>query len=169
MSHKHWKKCNFYIDFHKTLIKKYTVSKIIADYTSKNFQSHHYKFFQHSLDGQPPANTIIIEADINPTKNIENLENNTIKFDSKRIDFEKSNPIVISNEKSNIRYKDKKNNSFESKNTLDTKNKKRYPNYNNKESNHAIVANSKAKRNKSSKKNLFLETDLIATTKKNKN
>ena len=93
---------------------------------------------------------------------------NTIKFDSKRIDFEKSNPIVISNEKSNIRYKDKKNNSFESKNTLDTKNKKRYPNYNNKESNHAIVANSKAKRNKSSKKNLFLETDLIATTKKNK-
>lgn len=102
-------------------------------------------------------------------KNIENSENNTIKFDSKRIDFEKSNPIVISNEKSNIRYKDKKNNSFESKNTLDTKNKKRYPNYNNKESNHEIVANSKAKRNKSSKKNLFLETDLIATTKKNKN
>lgn len=106
---------------------------------------------------------------LRPEKNIENLENNTIKFDSKRIDFEKSNPIVISNEKSNIRYKDKKNNSFESKNTLDTKNKKRYPNYNNKESNHAIVANSKAKRNKSSKKNLFLETDLIATTKKNKN
>jgi hypothetical protein len=106
---------------------------------------------------------------LRPEKNIENLENNTIKFDSKRIDFEKSNPIVISNEKSNIRYKDKKNNSFESKNTLDTKNKKRYPNYNNKESNHEIVANSKAKRNKSSKKNLFLETDLIATTKKNKN
>ena len=106
---------------------------------------------------------------LRPEKNIENLENNTIKFDSKRIDFEKSNPIVISNEKSNIRYKDKKNNSFESKNTLDTKNKKRYPNYNNKESNHAIVTNSKAKRNKSSKKNLFLETDLIATTKKNKN
>lgn len=48
------------------------MSKIIADYTSKNFQSHHYKFFQHSLDGQPPANTIIIEADINPTKDIEN-------------------------------------------------------------------------------------------------
>lgn len=106
---------------------------------------------------------------LRPEKNIENSENNTIKFDSKRIDFEKSNPIVISNEKSNIRYKDKKNNSFESKNTLDTKNKKRYPNYNNKESNHEIVANSKAKRNKSSKKNLFLETDLIATTKKNKN
>ena len=106
---------------------------------------------------------------LRPKKNIENSENNTIKFDSKRIDFEKSNPIVISNEKSNIRYKDKKNNSFESKNTLDTKNKKRYPNYNNKESNHEIVANSKAKRNKSSKKNLFLETDLIATTKKNKN
>ena len=106
---------------------------------------------------------------LRPEKNIENLENNTIKFDSKRIDFEKSNPIVISNEKSNIRYKDKKNNSFESKNTLDTKNKKRYPNYNNKESNHEIVSNSKAKRNKSSKKNLFLETDLIATTKKNKN
>lgn len=106
---------------------------------------------------------------LRPEKNIENSENNTIKFDSKRIDFEKSNPIVISNEKSNIRYKDKKNNSFESKNTLDTKNKKRYPNYNNKESNHAIVTNSKAKRNKSSKKNLFLETDLIATTKKNKN
>lgn len=106
---------------------------------------------------------------LRPEKNIENLENNTIKFDSKRIDFKKSNPIVISNEKSNIRYKDKKNNSFESKNTLDTKNKKRYPNYNNKESNHEIVANSKAKRNKSSKKNLFLETDLIATTKKNKN
>lgn len=106
---------------------------------------------------------------LRPEKNIENSENNTIKFDSKRIDFEKSNPIVISNEKSNIRYKDKKNNSFESKNTLDTKNKKRYPNYNNKESNHEIVSNSKAKRNKSSKKNLFLETDLIATTKKNKN
>ncbi len=106
---------------------------------------------------------------LRPEKNIEHSENNTIKFDSKRIDFEKSNPIVISNEKSNIRYKDKKNNSFESKNTLDTKNKKRYPNYNNKESNHEIVANSKAKRNKSSKKNLFLETDLIATTKKNKN
>ena len=106
---------------------------------------------------------------LRPEKNIENSENNTIKFDSKRIDFKKSNPIVISNEKSNIRYKDKKNNSFESKNTLDTKNKKRYPNYNNKESNHEIVANSKAKRNKSSKKNLFLETDLIATTKKNKN
>ena len=106
---------------------------------------------------------------LRPEKNIENSENNTIKFDSKRIDFEKSNPIVISNEKSNIRYKDKKNNSFESKNTLDTKNKKRYPNYNNKESNHEIVANSKVKRNKSSKKNLFLETDLIATTKKNKN
>lgn len=106
---------------------------------------------------------------LRPEKNIENSENNTIKFDSKRIDFEKSNPIVISNEKSNIRYKDKKNNLFESKNTLDTKNKKRYPNYNNKESNHEIVANSKAKRNKSSKKNLFLETDLIATTKKNKN
>ena len=106
---------------------------------------------------------------LRPKKNIENSENNTIKFDSKRIDFEKSNPIVISNEKSNIRYQDKKNNSFESKNTLDTKNKKRYPNYNNKESNHEIVANSKAKRNKSSKKNLFLETDLIATTKKNKN
>lgn len=106
---------------------------------------------------------------LRPEKNIENSENNTIKFDSKRIDFKKSNPIVISNEKSNIRYKDKKNNSFESKNTLDTKNKKRYPNYNNKESNHAIVTNSKAKRNKSSKKNLFLETDLIATTKKNKN
>ena len=106
---------------------------------------------------------------LRPEKNIENSENNTIKFDSKRIDFKKSNPIVISNEKSNIRYKEKKNNSFESKNTLDTKNKKRYPNYNNKESNHAIVANSKTKRNKSSKKNLFLETDLIATTKKNKN
>lgn len=106
---------------------------------------------------------------LRPEKNIENSENNTIKFDSKRIDFEKSNPIVISNEKSNIRYKDKKNNSFESKNTLDTKNKKRYPNYNNKESNHEIVSNSKAKRNISSKKNLFLETDLIATTKKNKN
>lgn len=106
---------------------------------------------------------------LRPEKNIENSENNTIKFDSKRIDFEKSNPIVISNEKSNIRYKDKKNNSFESKNTLDTKNKKRYPNYNNKESNHEIVANSKAKRNKSSKNILFLETDLIATTKKNKN
>ena len=106
---------------------------------------------------------------LRPEKNIENSENNTIKFDSKRIDFKKSNPIVISNEKSNIRYKDKKNNSFESKNTLDTKNKKRYPNYNNKESNHEIVSNSKAKRNKSSKKNLFLETDLIATTKKNKN
>ena len=106
---------------------------------------------------------------LRPEKNIENSENNTIKFDFKRIDFKKSNPIVISNEKSNIRYKDKKNNSFESKNTLDTKNKKRYPNYNNKESNHEIVANSKAKRNKSSKKNLFLETDLIATTKKNKN
>ena len=106
---------------------------------------------------------------LRPEKNIEHSENNTIKFDSKRIDFEKSNPIVISNEKSNIRYKDKKNNSFESKNTLDTKNKKRYPNYNNKESNHEIVSNSKAKRNKSSKKNLFLETDLIATTKKNKN
>ena len=106
---------------------------------------------------------------LRPEKNIENSENNTIKFDSKRIDFKKSNPIVISNEKSNIRYKEKKNNSFESKNTLDTKNKKRYPNYNNKESNHAIVANSKAKRNKFSKKNLFLETDLIATTKKNKN
>lgn len=106
---------------------------------------------------------------LRPKKNIENLENNTIKFDSKRIDFKKSNPIVISNEKSNIRYKDKKNNSFESKNTLDTKNKKRYPNYNNKESNHEIVSNSKAKRNISSKKNLFLETDLIATTKKNKN
>lgn len=106
---------------------------------------------------------------LRPEKNIENSENNTIKFDFKRIDFKKSNPIVISNEKSNIRYKDKKNNSFESKNTLDTKNKKRYPNYNNKESNHVIVANSKAKRNKSSKKNLFLETDLIATTKKNKN
>ena len=106
---------------------------------------------------------------LRPEKNIENSENNAIKFDSKRIDFKKSNPIVISNEKSNIRYKDKKNNSLESKNTLDTKNKKRYPNYNNKESNHAIVTNSKAKRNKSSKKNLFLETDLIATTKKNKN
>ena len=106
---------------------------------------------------------------LRPEKNIENSENNTIKFDFKRIDFKKSNPIVISNEKSNIRYKDKKNNSFESKNTLDTKNKKRYPNYNNKESNHEIVSNSKAKRNKSSKKNLFLETDLIATTKKNKN
>lgn len=106
---------------------------------------------------------------LRPEKNIEHSENNTIKFDSKRIDFEKSNPIVISNEKSNIRYKDKKNNSFESKNTLDTKNKKRYPNYNNKESNHEIVSNSKAKRNISSKKNLFLETDLIATTKKNKN
>ena len=106
---------------------------------------------------------------LRPEKNIENSENNTIKFDFKRIDFEKSNPIVISNEKSNIRYKDKKNNSFESKNTLDTKNKKRYPNYNNKESNHEIVSNSKAKRNISSKKNLFLETDLIATTKKNKN
>ena len=49
-----------------------------------------------------------------------------------------------------------KSQSKKHKNTLDTKSKKRYPNYNNKESNHEIVANSKAKRNKSSKKNLFL-------------